>query len=83
MDSVVGLLVLLVRLYEFVLLARVLISWVRVDPYNPVVQFLYQITEPLLDPIRRALPQTMGIDFSPLIALLLIQVLLTVIVSVI
>jgi YggT family protein len=78
-----GLLVLLVRLYEFVLLARVLISWVRVDPYNPVVRFLYQITEPVLDPIRRALPQTMGIDFSPLIALLLIQVLLTVIVSVI
>ena len=83
MDSVIGLLVLLVRLYEFVLLARVLISWVRVDPYNPVVRFLYQITEPVLDPIRRALPQTMGIDFSPLIALLLIQVLLTVIVSVI
>jgi len=77
------LLVLLVRLYEFVLLARVLISWVRVDPYNPVVRFLYQITEPVLDPIRRALPHTMGIDFSPLIALLLIQVLLTVIVSVI
>ncbi len=76
-------LVLVVRLYEFVLLARVLISWVRVDPYNPVVQFLFQITEPVLAPIRRALPQTMGIDFSPLIALLLIQVLLTVIVSVI
>ncbi len=83
MDSVVGLLVLLVRLYELALLVRVLISWVRVDPYNPVVRFLYQITEPVLDPIRRALPQTMGIDFSPLIALLLIQVLLTVIVSVI
>lgn len=62
------------QIYQFVLLARVLISWVQVDPYHPVVQLLYQITEPVLGPIRRVLPQTMGLDFSPIIAMILVQV---------
>ncbi|MBN2472768.1 MAG: YggT family protein [Anaerolineae bacterium] len=63
------------QIYQFVLLARVLISWVQVDPYHPAVQFLYQLTEPVLGPIRRVLPQTMGLDFSPIIAMILVQVL--------
>ena len=71
--------VMLGRLYTFVLLARVLISWVQVDPYNPVVQFLYQITEPVLQPIRQMLPASMGVDFSPLIAMILVQLLTSVI----
>lgn len=71
--------VMLGRLYTFVLLARVLISWIQVDPYNPVVQFLYQITEPVLQPIRQMLPATMGMDFSPLIAMILVQLLTSVI----
>ena len=53
---------------------RALISWVSPDPYNPIVQFLYKTTEPLLYPIRRALPASLrfGLDISPLIAALLI-----------
>ncbi|MBN1967113.1 MAG: YggT family protein [Anaerolineae bacterium] len=58
-----------------VLLARVLISWVNVDPYNPIVQLLYQVTEPVLEPLRRVLPQTPGVDFSPLVAMLAIELL--------
>lgn len=71
---ITSLVVMVAQIYQFVLLARVLISWVQVDPYHPVVQLLYQITEPVLGPIRRVLPQTMGLDFSPIIAMILVQV---------
>ncbi len=54
-------------LYMFIIVARALISWVSPDPYNPIVQFLYTATEPVLRPVRRRLPAT-GIDISPIIA---------------
>lgn len=52
--------------------ARAVISWVQPSPYNPIVQFLYSATEPILRPIRRRLPHTAGIDLSPLVVLLLV-----------
>ena len=52
--------------------ARAVISWVQANPYNPIVQFLYSTTEPILRPIRRRLPHTPGIDLSPLVVLLLV-----------
>lgn len=60
-------------LWWFILI-RALISWVSPDPYNPVVQFLYKTTEPILYPIRKMLPFSfrIGIDISPIIAFLLI-----------
>jgi len=61
----------LLSIYTFVIIARALISWVNPDPYNPIVRFLYMATEPVLAPIRRRLPM-LGIDFSPLIVILLI-----------
>ncbi|NPV67942.1 MAG: YggT family protein [Anaerolineae bacterium] len=69
------------RLYQFVLLARVLMSWVQINPYHPVVQVLLQLTEPVLQPIRQVLPQTMGLDFSPVIAMILVQLVTQVIVA--
>ena len=66
----------LLQLYSLILLGRVLLSWFpKVDPSNPIVRFLFEATEPILRPIRQALPQTAGIDFSPLIVLVGIQVL--------
>ena len=59
-----------------VLFARVVISWIRV-PYNSIVHMIYQMTEPILRPIRRRMPMSLGIDFSPMIvfiALLAIQI---------
>lgn len=58
----------------WLILIRALISWVNPDPYNPLVQFLYKATEPVLYPIRKILPFTfrIGIDISPIIAFLLI-----------
>jgi len=53
------------------ILVRALISWVSPDPFNPIVQFLQNVTEPILSPIRRRLPM-MSMDLSPIIAFLLI-----------
>ena len=58
--------IILTVLYWLVLI-RALISWVNPDPFNPIVQFLYRTTEPILEPLRRMLPMG-AIDFSPLIA---------------
>ena len=62
----------LLQIYMWVIIIRALISWVNPDPYNPIVRFLYQVTEPVLYPIRRRLPFMGGIDLSPIIVLLVI-----------
>ncbi|MDD5433963.1 MAG: YggT family protein [Nitrospira sp.] len=62
--------------YMYIIIARALISWVNPDPYNGIVQFLYKITEPVLDPLRRLIPAwKMGLDLSPMIAILIIMFL--------
>lgn len=80
MEILVDILLLVLNVYEIILLARVLMTWFRPDPYNPIVRFLYNATEPLLAPIREVLPSTGGIDFSPLVAFLLLFALQRVIV---
>lgn len=58
-------------IYMIIIIARALISWVNPDPYNPIVQFLYRSTEPVLRRVRTVLPfGAVGIDFSPLIVIL-------------
>lgn len=59
-------------LYMWVIIARALVSWVNPDPWNPIVQFLERVTEPVLAPIRRWVGWRMGIDLSPIIAILII-----------
>ncbi len=62
--------------YIWIIVIRALISWVSPDPYNPIVRFLYRVTEPVLQPVRRILPiGGMGIDFSPFIVIIVIYVL--------
>ena len=58
--------------YMWIIIARALISWVNPDPWNPIVQFLDRATEPVLSPIRRRLGWRMGVDLSPLIAIVAI-----------
>ncbi|MBI3625384.1 MAG: YggT family protein [Candidatus Rokubacteria bacterium] len=61
-------------IYSWIIIAAALISWVSPDPYNPLVQVLRRATEPVLRPIRRLLsPYQAGLDFSPLVAILIIQ----------
>lgn len=63
--------------YQFILLARVLMSWIpNLDPSNPIVRLLYQATEPVLAPIRRSLPAMGGMDLSPLVVFVGITILM-------
>jgi YggT family protein len=66
---------LLLTAYMWIIIARAVISWVSPDPFNPVVRFLYRATEPVLRPVRRRMPETMGLDLSPMIVLLAIYFL--------
>jgi YggT family protein len=52
-----------------------LLSWVQPDPRNPMVRLLHGIVDPVLHPIRSLLPSTMGMDFSPMVAILILYVL--------
>jgi YggT family protein len=54
---------------------RALLSWFPIDPRNPLVTVLYEITEPILDPLRRVIPRLGMIDITPLVAIILIQVI--------
>jgi YggT family protein len=64
----------LLNIVKWLVIIAAVISWLNPDPRNPIVQFLYKTTEPLLRPFRRLLPprRTGGIDFSPLVLILLI-----------
>ena len=56
------------QIYSWIVIARVVISWVNADPYNPIVRAIYSMTEPVLYRIRRAMPVFGGgIDFSPIV----------------
>ena len=60
-------------IFMFVTIARAVLSWVSPDPYNPIVRFIYNVTEPVLIQIRRRLPMMYGgIDFSPIVVILII-----------
>ncbi len=64
---------IILTIYMYVIIARAILSWVSPDPYNPIVQMLYKITEPVLNPLRRLLPVwKLGLDLSPMIAILII-----------
>lgn len=65
----------LLTLYKYILLASVVVSWVNADPYNPIVNFIYRVTEPVLRRIRRHMPDTGMLDLSPLVAFAAIYVL--------
>ena len=55
--------------------ARVIISWINHDPYNDIIRIIYQVTEPMLRPIRDIIPATsIGIDISPFVLLLLLNI---------
>jgi len=73
---------IVLTLYMYIVIARAVISWVNPDPYNPIVRFLYSITEPLMNAVRRRLPLFYGgIDFSPMLILLAIIFLQSFLVS--
>ena len=76
MSFVFTMLANLIQLYIFVLLARILMTWIpNLDPSNPIVQLLLQVTEPVLDPARRLIPSIGMIDISPIVVFFALQIL--------
>ena len=73
--SVLGVIGLLVNIYFFALLAMIILSWVAPGSGHPAIHLLYQVTEPVLAPFRRALPAMGGLDFSPILVFILINVI--------
>lgn len=74
--AIAQLLNFLLTAYMWIIIGRAVISWVNADPYNPIVRFLYEATEPVLSRIRRLLPMSLGgIDFSPMILIMVIMFL--------
>ena len=68
-------LAIILNLYGYVILARVLMSWFNPNPNNPVVDAIYRLTEPVLGPIRRLLPSMGGFDLSPLVVFFILMFL--------
>jgi YggT family protein len=74
--ALANLLHLVLQAYFWIIIARAVLSWVNPDPFNPIVRFLYRVTEPVLRPIRHRLPTfSMGIDLSPMVVILVIYFL--------
>ena len=75
LGAIAQILDMVLGLYMWVIIIRALLSWVNPDPYNPVVRFLNQITEPVLYRVRRVVPYLGGIDLSPIIVIFIIYFL--------
>lgn len=69
--AVAKVLSIVLTLYMWIIIARAILSWVNPDPYNPIVRFIHNVTEPVLYRIRMVIPVSFGgIDFSPIIVIL-------------
>jgi len=75
LQALAGLLDMVLFLAMIIVIARAVLSWVSPDPYNPIVRIINQLSEPMLFMVRKHVPYIAGIDFSPLIVLLLIMFL--------
>ncbi len=77
--SIVNLIDFLFMLFYVLLFANIIFSWIRPNPYHrvygPIVQFVYKVTEPVLNPVRRLMPTMGGLDFSPMVVLILARFL--------
>lgn len=73
--ALLGIVGLLVNIYFFALLAMIILSWVAPGGNNPALMLLYQITEPVMAPFRKLLPPMGGLDLSPILVFILINVI--------
>lgn len=73
-EAIAQILHMVINAYIWVVIIAAVITWVRPDPYNPIVQLLQRVTEPLYALIRRYIPTVIGgVDLSPLIVILVLQ----------
>jgi len=78
MGPILGLLQVVLYVFVILIFIRVAFSWIGPNPRNRLFLLSYQLTEPILAPVRRLLPQSMGIDLSPMIVTFLIFMLINV-----
>ncbi len=75
----------LFQILTFLVIARVVISWVRPDPYHPtwgpIIRIILQLTDPIMEPVRRLMPPMGGLDFSPIIVLFGLDILRRIVIS--
>lgn len=72
---IISVISLAIDIYFWLIVARVILSFIRPRTYHPIIRFIYEVTEPLLSLCRRVLPgPVMNIDFSPLLAVILLEV---------
>jgi YggT family protein len=71
----------LIYILNFAIIIRALMSWFNPSPENPIVRFVIEITEPVLAPLRRIVPRIGMIDITPIVAILLMNVILSVLES--
>ncbi|MCH5322890.1 MAG: YggT family protein [Helicobacter sp.] len=73
-EAIAQILSMVINIYIWIVIIAALISWVRPDPYNPIVQILYRLTEPLYVKIRRVIPTIIGgLDITPIIVIIALQ----------
>lgn len=73
-EAIAQILTMIINIYVWVVIISAFVSWFRVDPYNPVVQILYKLTEPVYSTIRRFIPTTISnVDIAPIIVILILK----------
>ena len=73
MDTVITAINVAIRVYAILLIVRILLSWIRHNPYQPVIKFIYEVSEPYLKLFRRIIPPIGMMDLSPIVALLVLD----------
>lgn len=81
MLTIIQIVDLIFRVLVWLIIFRCILSFVRHDPYQPLIRFIYDVTEPIMGPFRRLIPAAGGIDFSPIIAILAVELVRGLVVS--
>lgn len=69
----IGLIIAILRIYELIVIIRALVSWLHPDPRHPVIRFIVEVTEPVLEPFRKWMGFG-GVDFSPIAVIAIIEI---------
>lgn len=72
----IGLIIAILRMYELIVIIRALASWIHPDPEHPVIRFIIEITEPVLEPFRKWMGFG-GVDFSPIAVIVIIEIIIS------
>ncbi len=75
-EPILGAIISILQIYKWILIIAIFLSWIRPDPYNPIVRFIISITEPVLNKVRQILPLRIGmIDLTPILVFILIEII--------